>query len=183
MTYAIVVGAGPAGSAAAIGLAHAGARILLLERARETGDALCGGFLSWQTLERLAALGIDRHALGGQSVRRVRLFAGKRSSETGLPGTAMGVSRRRLDSALQAAIGTALETKWRAILSGNAPPATDLSRNALAADILAESGLDVGQVFITVDPDRDTPETIGPFAEALHPDLVALTGTAAEIVS
>lgn len=103
MTDAIVVGAGPAGSAAAIGLAHAGARILLLERARETGDALCGGFLSWQTLERLAALGIDPDALGGQSVRRVRLFAGKRSSETGLPGAAMGVSRRQLDSALQAA--------------------------------------------------------------------------------
>ena len=32
--------------------------------------------------------------------------------------------------ALQAAIGTALETNWRAILAGEAPPATDLSRKA-----------------------------------------------------
>jgi flavin-dependent dehydrogenase len=100
---AIVVGAGPAGSAAAIGLARGGARTLLLERTRETGDALCGGFLSWQTLQRLDALGIERAALGGQAVRRVRLFAGRRRSETALPGEAMGVSRRRLDSALQAA--------------------------------------------------------------------------------
>lgn len=103
MSDAIVVGAGPAGSAAAIGLARAGATTLLLERARETGDALCGGFLSWQTLQRLDALGIERAALGGQTVRCVRLFAGQRQSETALPGEAMGVSRRGLDSALQAA--------------------------------------------------------------------------------
>ncbi|HEY0595156.1 NAD(P)/FAD-dependent oxidoreductase [Sphingopyxis sp.] len=103
MNDAIVVGAGPAGSAAAIGLARAGATTLLLERARATGDALCGGFLSWQTLARIEALGIDRAALGGQAVRCVRLFAGKRRSETALPGEAMGVSRHRLDTALQEA--------------------------------------------------------------------------------
>ena len=100
---AIVVGAGPAGAAAAIGLARAGAKVLLLERARETGDALCGGFLSWQSLARLEALGIDRAALGGQPVARVRLFAGSRRSDTALPAPAMGVSRHRLDTALQAA--------------------------------------------------------------------------------
>lgn len=111
-TQAIVIGAGPAGASAAIGLARAGAKTLLLERTRETGDALCGGFLSWQTLARLDALGIDRAALGGQVVRRVRLFAGKRMSETILPEEAMGVSRHRLDSRLQAAAaaaGAALE--------------------------------------------------------------------------
>ena len=102
-TDAIVVGAGPAGSAAAIGLARGGAKVLLLERARETGDALCGGFLSWQSLARLDALGIDRAELGGQRVTCVRLFAGGRDSETTLPAPAMGVSRRRLDGALQAA--------------------------------------------------------------------------------
>ncbi|MBA4753108.1 MAG: aminopeptidase N, partial [Sphingopyxis sp.] len=38
------------------------------------------------------------------------------------------IRRERL--ALQAAIGAALEPKWRAILAGAAPPATDLSRKA-----------------------------------------------------
>ncbi len=112
MTDAIVVGAGPAGSAAAIGLARSGASVLLLERTRETGDALCGGFLSWQTLARLGALGIDGAALGGQRVTCVRLFAGKRMSETNLPEAALGVSRRRLDSVLQdaaVAAGAGLE--------------------------------------------------------------------------
>lgn len=103
MTGAIVVGAGPAGSAAAIGLARNDAKTLLLDRARETGDALCGGFLSWQTLQRLDALGIDRTALGGQPVRSVRLFTRQRHSETPLPGAAMGLSRHRLDTVLQAA--------------------------------------------------------------------------------
>lgn len=107
MSDAVVVGAGPAGSAAAIGLARSGAKVLLIERAREVGDALCGGFLSWQTLARLEALGIDIQALGGQRVACVRLFASRRSSETRLPGAAMGVSRRTLDGALQAAAAQA----------------------------------------------------------------------------
>ena len=38
------------------------------------------------------------------------------------------IRRERL--ALQAAIGAALEKEWRAVLSGDAPPATDLSRGA-----------------------------------------------------
>lgn len=100
---AIVIGAGPAGAAAAIALARMGTKPLVLERSRETGDALCGGFLSWQSLARLAALGIDPATLAGQPVSCVRLFAGPRFSETRLPQPAMGISRRRLDGALQAA--------------------------------------------------------------------------------
>ena len=141
MSDAIVVGAGPAGSAAAIGLARGGARTLLLERARETGDALCGGFLSWRTLQRLDALGIERAALGGQTVRRVRLFAGRRRSETALPGAAMGVSRRRLDGALQTAAvaaGAGLERGVHATaLDGGAVQTRDGAALAAAAIFLA----------------------------------------------
>ena len=126
---AIVVGAGPAGAAAAIALARAGAKVQLLERARATGDALCGGFLSWQSLARLEALGIARDALGGQTVRSVRLFAGRRHSETALPEAAMAVSRQRLDSALQTvavAAGAALERGVHATaIDGNAVQTRD----------------------------------------------------------
>lgn len=58
---------------------------------------------------------------------------------------------------------------------------TDLARNATAAGLLAERGVDVDQVFITVDPARDTAETIGAYAAQIDPGLLALTGTAAEI--
>ena len=58
-TPALIVGGGLAGAATAIGLARAGLPHLLVERSRETGDAICGGFLSWRTLETLGGLGID----------------------------------------------------------------------------------------------------------------------------
>jgi protein SCO1/2 len=59
----------------------------------------------------------------------------------------------------------------------------DLSRNALAAAELAERGTEVGQVFISIDPDRDTPEVVGDFAAAIDPGLMGLTGTADEIAT
>ncbi len=100
MTRPLIIGAGPAGSASAIGLARAGTPAMLLERSRETGDAICGGFLSWRTLAALERLGLDSARLGGQRVTRVRLFAGRHMAEAGLPQAGMGLSRRRLDTLL-----------------------------------------------------------------------------------
>lgn len=74
----------------------------MLERTRETGDALCGGFLSWRTLAALARLGIDADTLNPQPVTIVRLFAGGRIATAPLPAPALGVSRRRLDSLMLA---------------------------------------------------------------------------------
>lgn len=99
---ALIVGGGPAGSAAAIGLARGGIRPLLIERTRETGDALCGGFLSWRTLDALAALGVAADDLNPARITRVRLMTARASAETPLPRPALAVSRRRLDSALLA---------------------------------------------------------------------------------
>jgi menaquinone-9 beta-reductase len=98
-TDTLILGGGPAGSAAAITLARAGATPLLLERQRETGDALCGGFLSWHSLAVLERLGVK---LPGAAVDCVRLFAGTGMAEASLPRPALGVSRRQLDSALLA---------------------------------------------------------------------------------
>lgn len=96
-TDTLILGGGPAGSAAAITLARAGGRPLLLERQRETGDALCGGFLSWHSLAVLERLGVQ---VQGAHVDRVRLFAGTGTAEAKLPRPALGVSRRQLDTAL-----------------------------------------------------------------------------------
>ncbi len=57
----------------------------------------------------------------------------------------------------------------------------DTAVMAEAVDLLAERGLDVRPVFITVDPARDRPEDLAYYAEALHPKMIALTGTEAEI--
>lgn len=50
-----------------------------------------------------------------------------------------------------------------------------------ATRILAERGIDVTPVFVTVDPERDTAEALGGFVEAMHPEMVGLTGAPEEI--
>lgn len=96
----IVIGGGPAGAAAAIHLLRTGAHPIVYERQATTGDALCGGFLSWKTLERLEALGVSREELGGHTVTRLRLCAGRAVRSIPLPAPAMAVSRQRLDRLL-----------------------------------------------------------------------------------
>ena len=110
-TPALIVGGGPAGTAAAMELARAGLPHLLLERARG-GNALCGGFISWRTIESLERLGIDPDTLNTARLRQVRIYAGERVRTARLPRPALTVSRRRLDTVmLDAAIraGTPVE--------------------------------------------------------------------------
>jgi protein SCO1/2 len=57
----------------------------------------------------------------------------------------------------------------------------DMARNALAVDVLEEMGIEVTPVFISVDPDRDTPEAVGNFAANLHPRAIGLTGSAEQV--
>lgn len=101
-TATLIVGGGPAGSAAAIGLGRAGIRAVVIERERETRDLLCGGFLSWATIARLESLGVDPLALGARRIERLALFAGERSAEARLPHPAAALSRRAMDTALLA---------------------------------------------------------------------------------
>lgn len=57
----------------------------------------------------------------------------------------------------------------------------DSARNAEASAVLAEQGLDVQPVFITVDPARDTPEVVKQFTEQFSTEMVGLTGSDEEI--
>lgn len=57
----------------------------------------------------------------------------------------------------------------------------DTARLAEATDLLAEQGHDVTPVFITVDPDRDTPEAMADYVELLHEDMIGLTGTPEQV--
>lgn len=57
----------------------------------------------------------------------------------------------------------------------------DMSRNADAVDLLAARGLEVTPVFISIDPERDTPEALADYEVNLHPKLIALTGSPEQI--
>ena len=57
----------------------------------------------------------------------------------------------------------------------------DNLRNAEAAELLAEDGLEAQPVFITVDARRDTPDQMAFFTDALDPRIVGLTGTQDEV--
>ena len=57
----------------------------------------------------------------------------------------------------------------------------DVARNSTAVEILAESGLLVKPVFITIDPERDTPEYLADFVTNIHPDMIGLTGTVEQV--
>lgn len=106
----LILGAGPAGCAAAIALARSGTKPVIIEKTRETGDALCGGFLSWQSLRQLESLGVER--LEGHSITQVRVMSGKHTVTAQLPAPAVGVSRHHLDTAMQSvalSAGAALE--------------------------------------------------------------------------
>ena len=57
----------------------------------------------------------------------------------------------------------------------------DASRNVAAIDILAEDGVSATPVFISIDPERDTPDVVADFAANFHPKMIGLTGTAAQV--
>lgn len=57
----------------------------------------------------------------------------------------------------------------------------DMSRNAEALDLLKDADRDVGLVFVTVDPKRDTPQVVGDYAEAFSETAIGLTGTPEQI--
>ena len=57
----------------------------------------------------------------------------------------------------------------------------DLARNAEVVDILSENGIDLTPVFISIDPERDTPMVLADYVGAMHPKMIGLTGTAAQV--
>ena len=57
----------------------------------------------------------------------------------------------------------------------------DNARNAEAVEILESRGDIVKPVFISIDPQRDTPEILRDFTDNLHPRMVGLTGTPEQV--
>jgi protein SCO1/2 len=57
----------------------------------------------------------------------------------------------------------------------------DVDRNASAIELLEARGKSVTPMFISIDPQRDTPEVVGDFADAMHPKMIGLTGSDAQV--
>jgi len=53
----------------------------------------------------------------------------------------------------------------------------DAVRNAEVATLLKDQNKPVGDVFITVDPGRDTPEVMKEFTDFFDEDMIGLTGS------
>jgi geranylgeranyl reductase family protein len=92
----LVVGAGPAGSTTAYRLARAGARVLLVDRARFPRDKPCGGAISARAMRELP---IDPHPVVERVADRMELsYRGRRPYTRGGRHTlAYLTQRRRLD--------------------------------------------------------------------------------------
>jgi flavin-dependent dehydrogenase len=138
----VIIGGGPAGCAAAITLARAGRRPLLIERNAAAVHKVCGDFLSAETIEMARALGCDPAGLGAVPIGRVRLVHGRREAEAALPFPARSLSRRTLDRALLAQAGQA----GAAVLTGQA--VRRLARENEAWTVHADAPREAPAVFL-----------------------------------
>ena len=121
---AVIVGAGPAGSSAAILLARAGWSVALVERQRFPRRKVCGECIAASNLPLLDALGVGAaiDAQAGPPLRRVALMRGDRTVVAELPAAASAphrwgraLGRETLDTLLleQArAAGVAIWQPW-----------------------------------------------------------------------
>src|SRR5690606_5229886 len=96
----VVIGGGPARSAAAIYLARQGMPVRLLERQPGPHHKVCGEFISYEAAHHLKNLGLDLPALGAIPIRHTRFYNSEQELEFDLPFTAWSLSRCTLDSAL-----------------------------------------------------------------------------------
>lgn len=59
----------------------------------------------------------------------------------------------------------------------------DNMRNAQAVDILEAQGIMATPIFISIDPERDTPEVVGQYADNFHDRMIGLTGKPEQVAA
>jgi menaquinone-9 beta-reductase len=127
MYDAVVIGAGPGGSTAALLLAQAGWSVALVERTPFPRRKVCGEFLSATNLPLLRRLGVADQYDGqaGPEVRQVGLYSGDDLVTSDMPGTSAdsrslvgsgrALGREHLDTLLlerAAAVGATVWQPW-----------------------------------------------------------------------
>ena len=159
-----VVGAGPAGSAAAVRLARAGSDVVVLDRARFPRDKCCGDGLTTDALRRLDRLGLDPKTVASWQTVDDIVVRSPSGRVARLPfprdqGTYAAVAKRRdLDAALVELARDAGAT----VLDGCALRSSSLANNRV---ILEADG--VGQLSARYAIGADG--MWSPLRKALHP--------------
>ncbi len=129
---AIVLGAGPAGSAAARQLALAGYSVLLIDRAAFPRDKVCGCTLNAHAVQMLHQLGLsDSLAQRARPASNLALCFRHRRVSLALHGS-VTISRRELDSALAnaaVAAGADFRCGCRARIISHASPDVELAES------------------------------------------------------
>ena len=102
MPHIQIVGAGPAGSAAAIAGLSRGARVRVLERSRFPHHKVCGEFIAAEACRELERLGVwhEVRRYRPPSIRRCTLHLGSHSKHWPLDEHGIGLSRLLLDRLL-----------------------------------------------------------------------------------
>ena len=116
---ALIVGAGPAGSALAAGLGRAGVRALMVERAHHPRPKACAEYASPRIVEELARIGLpstdwaaDAVALDGMHLHAGRHAVRVAYADRSGPRVAWGIDRRAFDARLaQHAVASGAELR------------------------------------------------------------------------
>jgi protein SCO1 len=140
---------------------------------------------------RLPRFALAAVLLGGLVILGAGVFLGlaHRDSPRGAAGTllasAVGGPFRLVDQNGKMVTDADLRGKWSLVYFGytHCPDAcpTALNDIAVALDELGPKRGAVRPVFITVDPERDTPEVLKAYVTAFDAPILALTGTPEEI--
>jgi flavin-dependent dehydrogenase len=132
-----VAGAGPAGTAAAITAARAGARVVLLERGRYPRHKVCGEFVSPEGVELLRQLDSAKLLEGAPRLPRTRIFVDGTTLQAPVDPPAVSIPRYSLDEALWQAAARAdvdcLSPMPVTAISGSGPVQVETPAGTLAA--------------------------------------------------
>jgi len=167
---AIVVGAGPAGSAAAYFLASAGVDVLVLEKSGFPREKVCGDGLTPRAVRQLLRMGVDTDAPGWVKNQGLRIVGGGHTLHLPWPDLASypsyGLVRTRLD--------------FDEILARHAQKAGArlLERTAVTAAVTDSTGRVCG---VRARPVDDTGRKVGAETTFTSPVVLAADGNSARL--